>query len=172
MTGNDMSFGPVKDVGIIAGVNLAPDVESTWFLPGLRLALNLPGFAFANLDINAYNHINGGSASAINFAIVDEESSYMIDFNWAYPFKIGGTSWSLKGHMEYIDGRKQTNNFGSKELESHILAQPQLHLDLGEALGGQAGNLFVGIEYQYWQNKLGAKDQDESKVQLQTVWNF
>ena len=172
ITGNDMSFGAVKDVGLIAGFNFAPSVDSTWLLPGVRLALDLPGFAFANLDITAYNHSKGGSASASEFVILDEESSYMIDFNWAYPFKIGTTSWSVKGHMEYIDGRKQINKYGTEELESHILAQPQLHLDLGEALGNEAGNFFVGIEYQYWQNKLGAKDQNESTVQLQTVWNF
>lgn len=45
-------------------------------------------------------------------------------------------------------------------------------MDLGEALGNEAGNFFVGIEYQYWQNKLGNKDVDESTVQLLTVWNF
>ena len=50
--------------------------------------------------------------------------------------------------------------------------QPQVRMDLGEALGNEAGNFFVGIEYQYWKNKLGKKDQNESTVQLQTVWNF
>jgi nucleoside-specific outer membrane channel protein Tsx len=50
--------------------------------------------------------------------------------------------------------------------------QPQVRMDLGEALGNEAGNLFVGIEYQYWKNKYGVKDKDESMVQFQTVWNF
>lgn len=169
ITGNDMSFGPVKDVGIIAGLNFATAVDSMWVLPGVRLALDLPGFAFANLDMTYYNHLTTSTMSD------EEKSSYMVDFNWAYPFKIGGTSWSLKGHMEYIGGRDVFDSSGNKKAvgkEDWFLAQPQLHLDLGEALGGQAGNLFVGIEYQYWQNKLGVKDQDESTVQLQTVWNF
>jgi nucleoside-specific outer membrane channel protein Tsx len=169
ITGSDMSFGPVKDVGLIAGFNFAPSVSNMWLLPGVRLALDLPGFAFANLDITAYNNVT--TATGAN----KEESSYMVDFNWAYPFKIGSTSWSIKGHMEYIAGRDVVDSLGNKQpvgKEDWILAQPQLHFDLGEAIGGEAGNLFVGIEYQYWQNKLGVKDQDESTVQLQTVWNF
>lgn len=172
ITGNDMSFGAVKDVGLISGFNFAPDVDSAWFLPGVSLALDLPGFAWANLDITAYNHLHGAEAGSSSFKVIDEESSYMIDFNWAYPFKVGGLSWSIEGHAEYIAGRKQVNSFGTVELENWILAQPQVRMDLGEALGNEAGNLFVGIEYQYWQNKLGNKDVDESTVQLQTVWNF
>ena len=102
----------------------------------------------------------------------------MIDFNWAYPFKIGSTSWSIEGHIEYIDGA-DTEEFvsgvgkvGEGERESWILAQPQLRLDLGEVMYGQAGQLFVGIEYQYWDNKLGDKDTDESVVQALAVWRF
>ena len=33
----------------------------------------------------------------------------MIDFNWAYPFKMAGGSWSLEGHAEYIAGRDVIN---------------------------------------------------------------
>jgi nucleoside-specific outer membrane channel protein Tsx len=180
ITGADMSFGIVKDVGLIAGFNFAPAVDSTWFLPGLRLALDLPGFAFANLDMTAYNHVGGGHKSSPEFTVIDETSSYMLDFNWAYPFKMGGGSWSLEGHAEFIAGRDQINKFSYNEagvatpgkLENWILIQPQLRFDLGEALGNEAGNFFVGVEYQYWKNKLGAKDQNESTVQLQTVWNF
>jgi nucleoside-specific outer membrane channel protein Tsx len=168
ITGNDMSFGAVKDVGLLAGFNFAPAVDSTWFLPGVRLALDLPGFAFANLDITGYNHVTTATGSS------EEESSYMLDFNWAYPFKAGGFSWSIEGHAEYIAGRDVINSDGSKGAakEAWILAQPQIRMDLGEALGNEAGNFYVGLELQYWQNKLGVKDQDESTVQLLTVWNF
>ncbi len=172
ITGSEIKFGPVKDIGVIAGFNWAPEVDSWWFLPGVRFDLDLPGFAFAHLDITAYQHQSGGSADSAAFTVIDEDNSYMIDFNWAYPFKIGSTSWSLEGHIEYIDGRDQVTNFGSGELESHILAQPQLRFDLGEAMGNEAGNLFVGIEYQYWKNKLGEDGTDENEVQLLAVWNF
>ncbi|OUR75825.1 hypothetical protein A9Q75_17155 [Colwellia psychrerythraea] len=172
ISGNDLSFGPVKDIGVVAGFNFAPEVDSAWVLPGVRFALDLPGFAFAQIDVTGYIHQGGGSADSPVFTVVDEDSSFMIDFAWAYPFKIGSTSWSIEGHLEYIDGRTQVNNFGTTELESWILFQPQIRLDLGEVLGQKAQRLFVGVEYQYWKNKLGEKGTDDNAAQLLAVWRF
>lgn len=172
ISGNELKFGPVKDIGIIAGLNMAPGVDSIWVLPGMRLSLDLPGFAFANLDITAYIHQSGGSADSSTFTVVDEGSSFMIDFNWGYPFKLGNTSWSIGGHLEYIDGRSQTSNFGTADLESWILFQPQLRLDVGELLGYKADRTFVGIKYQYWKNKLGEKGTDDNTIQLIAGWRF
>ncbi|KGJ94607.1 outer membrane protein OmpK [Colwellia psychrerythraea] len=172
ISGNDLSFGPVKDIGVVAGFNFAPEVDSAWVLPGVRFALDLPGFAFAQIDVTGYIHQGGGSADSPVFTVVDEDSSFMVDFAWAYPFKIGSTSWSIEGHLEYIDGRTQVNNFGTTELESWILFQPQIRLDLGEVLGQKAQRLFVGIEYQYWKNKLGEKGTDDNTAQFLAVWRF
>ena len=172
ISGNDMSFGIVKDLGIVAGTNFAPEVDSMWILPGVRFSLDLPGFAFAQIDVTGYMHQGGGDANSSVFTVVDEDSSFMVDFAWAYPFKVGSTSWSIEGHLEYIDGRTQTNNFGTTELESWILFQPQVRLDLGEALGNSAGKLFVGIEYQYWKNKLGEDGTDDNATQFLAVWRF
>lgn len=172
ITDSKVAFGPVKDVGVVAGFNYAPEVDSMWVLPGVRFSLDLPGFAFAQVDVTGYMHQGGGSATSPVFTVVDEDSSFMVDFAWAYPFKIGSTSWSIEGHLEYINGRTQTNNFGTTELESWILFQPQIRLDLGEVLGNKAGRLFVGIEYQYWKNKLGEKGTNDNTAQFLAVWRF
>ncbi len=172
ITGKKLAFGPVKDVGIVAGANFAPEIDSMWLLPGVRFALDLPGFAFAQVDITGYTHQGGGSASSPVFTVIDEDSSFMVDFAWAYPFKIGSTSWSIEGHLEYIDGRQQINNFGTVELESWVLFQPQIRLDLGEVLGNTPGKIFVGIEYQYWKNKLGEKGTNDNSAQFLAVWRF
>ena len=172
ITSSDLSFAMVKDIGVVAGFNFAPNVDSSWLLPGVRLSLDLPGFAFAQLDVTAYIHQGGGSATSPVFTVVDESTSYMVDFSWAYPFKIGSTSWSIEGHLEYIDGREQTNNFGTTSLESWILFQPQVRFDIGEAMNFKAEQLFVGIEYQYWKNKLGEKGTTDNTVQLLAVWRF
>jgi nucleoside-specific outer membrane channel protein Tsx len=172
ITGNDLSFGPVKDIGLVAGFNYAPEVDSAWVLPGVRFSLDLPGFAFAQIDVTGYMHQGGGSTDSSIFTVVDEDSSFMIDFAWAYPFKVGATSWSIEGHLEYIDGRTQVNNFGTTELESWILFQPQVRLDVGELIGTPSNRLFAGIEYQYWKNKLGTKGVDDNTVQFLAVWRF
>ena len=38
-------------------------------------------------------------------------------------------------------------------------------------LGGDAGKLFAGIEYQYWSNKLGTEE-TESAVQFLLAWQL
>lgn len=176
ITGNEIKFGPVKDIGLLAGVNFAAEVDTLYYLPGVRFALDIPGFAFANLDVTAYIQNNSSNAGP-GVAIKEDNDGFMIDFNWAYPFKIGNTSWSIEGHVEYIDGVDSEVNIDGVgvvpgERESWVLAQPQLRFDLGEAIGGQAGQLYIGIEYQFWNNKLGDKDTDESVVQALAVWHF
>jgi nucleoside-specific outer membrane channel protein Tsx len=166
ISGNEVGFGPVNDVGFIVGINYAADANVRKYLPGIRFSLDLPGFAFANLDVTAYiddsSGVGGGGAPS-------EDDSFMIDFNWAYPFSAGNQDFSIEGHVEYIGERD--NEFGDT-VESHILAQPQFRWDAGKALFDAPQQLFVGIEYQYWQNKLGDKDTDESVAQFLAVWRF
>ena len=52
-----------------------------------------------------------------------------------------------------------------------ILAQPQLGWDIGKALAGRPNQLFLGIEYQYWWNKLGVDD-DDNVAQLWVMWRL
>lgn len=163
--GKPVGGGFVKDIGIILGFNWAADANVKKYLPGVRLSLDLPGFAFANLDITAYlddsegffdpqGNPSGGAPS--------EDNSFMIDFNWARPFKIGDSNFSIEGHIEYIGERD--NEFGGK-VESWILAQPQFRWYVRD-------NIALGIEYQFWQNKLGDAATDESAVQALFVWKF
>lgn len=169
ISGHELELGFLKDIALIAGFNFASEVDTFYYLPGVRFDLNVPGFAFAHLDITAY--IPDGSK---NVGVgIQEGDSFMVDFNWAYPFKIANTSWSLEGHIEYIDGADQEiGGVKIADRESWILAQPQLRLDLGEIILSEANQLFIGVEYQYWRNKLGDKETDESAPQFLAVWRF
>ena len=166
MTGKEVGFGRVRDMGIIFGINYGADENVQKYLPGVRFSLDLPGFLFANLDVTAYIDNNGavghGGAPA-------EDDSFMIDFNWAYPFSVGNQDFSVEGHIEYIGER---DNELDETVEAHILAQPQFRWDAGKAWFDAPQRLFIGIEYQYWQNKLGDKDTDESTSQFLAVWRF
>ena len=159
ITGKPVGRGFVKDVGIILGFNWAAEAKVKKYLPGVRLSLDLPGFAFANLDITAYLDDSEGVASG---GAPSEDNSFMIDFNWARPFKIGDSNFSIEGHIEYIGERD--NEFGG-QVESWILAQPQFRWYPRD-------NIALGIEYQFWQNKLGDAATDESAVQALFVWKF
>ena len=48
--------------------------------------------------------------------------------------------------------------------------QPQLTWDL-DAMFGAANHLLIGIEYQYWRNKLGTDNHDNG-CQLLVIWRL
>ena len=151
--------GVVSDIGLTVGVNWGADANVRKYLPGLRLSLDLPGFAFANLYIAAYLDDNEGAASG---GAPREDDAFLVDFSFARPFSIGESSFSIEGHVEYVAERE--NEFGGT-VESWILAQPQLRWNPNERIS-------LGIEYQFWMNKLGDGATDESALQALFVWKF
>ena len=159
ITGRKVGAGLVSDVGVILGFNWARKPGIKKYLPGLRLSLDLAGFAFANLDFTAYIDDSDGVSSG---GAPSESDSFMIDFNFMRPFEIGGVNFSIEGHAEYIGGRQ--NEFGGT-VEPWILAQPQLRWNAHDRFS-------LGIEYQFWMNKLGDGATDESVVQTLIVWKF
>lgn len=157
--GRQPGEGLISDAGLLLGVNLGKDAKVRKYLPGIRLALDLPGFSFANLDFMAYIDDSKGAASG---GAPKEDDSYLIDFNFARPFRLGGARFSLEGHLEYAAER--TNEFGGRQ-SSWILFQPQLRWQARE-------HLSLGLEFQYWRNKLGDPLTDEKTVQALLVWKF
>ena len=159
ITGRKIGAGIVSDVGVILGFNWARKPGVKKYLPGLRLSLDLDGFTFANLTCAAFIDDNEGASSG---GAPGETDSFMIDFSFMRPFTIGEASFSIQGHVEYTAGRK--NEFGGT-VEPWILAQPQLRWNAHERFA-------LGIEYQFWMNKLGDGPTDESVVQTLFVWKF
>ena len=157
---SDLGFGPFADFGLFAGAAMGMDANVLQWLPGARISWNLPGFIFLNTDfmmaVDGTDGLDGGSPP-------EQDSRMVIDINGLLPFNLGSQSFSISGHAEYAAAT--TNELGS-DVPASILAQPQLRWDIG----GENG-LFVGIEYQYWSNKLGT-EVDESVVQLLGVWQF
>lgn len=165
LTNTQLGIGPIKDFSFIIGINVSVDAKVIKYLPGLRAAWDVPGFAFLNTDLTAYIDDSRGVSRG---GAPKQTDSFIFDLNWAYPFSIGNLSFSIEGHAEYIHSR--TDEFGD-HVESWFLAQPQFRLDLGKALAGVDGRLFIGMEYQYWRNKLGTKN-DENLPQFLLVWRF
>ena len=159
LSGRKISIGPVSDIGFLLGLNWARDSEVTKYLPGLRLSLDIEGFAFANLDIMAYIDDSNGLSSG---GAPKEDDSFLVDFNFARPFSVGAYQFSIEGHIEYAGSRD--NELGDR-VESWVLAQPQLRWRAND-------HVSMGIEYQYWMNKLGDKATDENTVQALLIWTF
>ena len=159
IAGRKIGGGLVRDIGLVLGINWADDANVVKYLPGVRLSLNLKGFAFANLDITGYIDDSEGVASG---GAPRESDSFMVDLSFARPFSLGERSFSLEGHIEYIGSRR--NRFGDR-VDGWLLAQPQLRWRVTE-------RLWLGIEYQYWMNKLGDGATDENTAQALLVWQF
>ncbi len=163
ISGREVAFGPVSGIGPVLGVNWAAQAKMLRWAPGVRFRLDLPGFDFANLDVNwlldQSAGIDGGGAPKAS-------NSFVVDFNGRRPL---GGSWSVEGHGEWHSGTR--SELGSRNA-AWVLLQPQLRLDLGEALRGNPGRVFVGTELHIWWNKLGSSGNHEVIPQLLAVFRF
>lgn len=159
ITGKTISYGLFKDLNLAVGVNAGENVDSDRsgtrvILYGFNVDFNLPGFKLFSVDFLRHDILEP----------VSFKSSWQITPVWKLPFTLFGTHWSLEGFADFI-GPKGPNYAGS------VLAQPQLRLDVGDFFG--VGNhLYVGIEYQYWNNKYGIKGLHESLPQALLLWKF
>ena len=162
---NSIGIGPIKDVGLLAGLNMGTDAKIIKYLPGLRLSWDIKGFSFLNTDLTAYIDDSKGVASG---GAPKENDSFYFDLNWSYPFQIDSHSFTIEGHLEYIGER--TNEFGDKVSE-WFFAQPQFRYDIGKEFN-YPEHIFIGAEWQIWLNKLGDDQTDENAVQFLLVWRF
>lgn len=159
MTGKDLAYGLFKDLNLTAGVNAGENLDNARsgariILYGVTVDFNLPGFKLFTVDFLRHDVLEPDSFG----------SSWQITPVWNFPFTLLGTHWSLEGFADFI-GPKGPNYAGS------VLAQPQIRLDVGDFLG-RSNRLFIGIEYQYWNNKFGIKGLHESLPQALLLWKF
>ena len=166
LAGRTVGGGPVRDIALIGGINFDADANFMKYLPGVRVAWDVPGFLFLNTDVTAFLDANDGARPGDAPRTSD---SFMFDINWGAVFDIGNQSFLFTGHAEYIGAT--TIEPAGGEVKSWVLAQPQLTWDLSKALNGTGNELFLGVEYQYWGNKLGANG-DDNVAQFLVIWRL
>ncbi len=160
-----IGVGPLRDVALIGGLNFGNDADIFKVVPGGRLSWDVPGFFFLNTDFGAaFDKSSGVERGGAPRAGV----SFVMDVNWGAGFDVGPQSFVFAGHAKYEGAR--TNELGHP-VRASLLAQPQLGWDIGKAATGHAGQLFLGMEYQYWWNKLGVDDGD-NVAQLWLMWRL
>lgn len=168
ISGQKIAFGPVRDVGLTAGINYgAKNVGANprVFLPGVTLDFDVPGFAFLNVDFLAYvDHGRFKPNAATSFDNCGgHETGWQITPAWLLPFEIGGQKFEFSGFWDFIGSR------GTCKFET--LTQPQLRWDVGANFGAPK-TIYVGLEYQYWHNKFGFEGVNEHNPQALLVWKF
>lgn len=149
ISGADLSFGPIKDLLLAGTVEMGNGFHN--YLYGLGLSLDLPKFAYFDLNVYVRNSLS------------QEGTTYQVTPCWALPFSLGSSNLLFEGFAD-IAGSE-----GSAA--SNIDFQPRLLVDVGN-YAGAPDNLWAGIEYIYWHNKFGVDGVDEHNPQAMVKWVF
>jgi len=168
MTGQKVSAGIIKDVGITLGLNYGADnggPNPRVFLPGITLDFDVPGFVFFNVDFLAF--IDHGNFKIPNGPTVAAcggyASTYQITPSWFAPFEIAGQKFEFSGFWDFIGSHGTC--------VSQNLTQTQLRWDVGANFGAPK-TAYIGVEYQYWHNKYGFQGVQDNLPQFLFVWKF
>ena len=165
VSGQSWAFGPVKDVGLTAGINAGSKSSQLHSQPRVYLAGVSFDFAvtkgFFNVDVLSYwDH---GCFKGTN-SCPDYNSTYQVTPAWSLPFSIGSVDGEFTGFIDFIGSR------GAGTV-AQVLTQPQIRFDLGKPFG-EPGRIYGGIEYQYWKNKFGNDGVTEHHPQLLLLLKF
>lgn len=170
LSGKTIGGGPLKDVSATFGINAGSKTNGARprvFLPGVTLHLDVPGFAFFNVDVLAYMD-RGKFNGADNCG--EGKNTYQITPAWLLPFQIGQAKFQFTGFIDFIGAHGNC--------KAQILTQPQLRLDVGNFFG-KPDTMYAGIEYQYWKNKYGGSkngpsiaNKKDNFAQLLLTWKF
>lgn len=158
ISGRQWSLGPVKDISLLAGLNISNKPESNNFkayLFGLSFDMSNASFDYLQLDVAAYKADDLSGRYGLQITPV-----------WSVPFEIASLKFKFRGFTDFRTGN--TNASG----HFHILAQPQFLLDMGDLVGWKSDKVYVGTEYSLWHNKFGEKGVDESVVQAMIIGFF
>ena len=161
-SGTHLEFGPryrffkPEGDGVIKGVFgiVQADMTSNKFttkivkMGGASLDWNVPGFKFVKTHLQ-YRDDPTKDGSSVQFNLV-----------WSKHFSISDEKFSFEGFLDWTSGEGE--GFGS---ESNLLMQPQVLWHANESFA-------VGVEYQYWKNRLGIAGRDESVPQIMVRWTF
>ncbi|MBN0987816.1 DUF5020 family protein [Amphritea pacifica] len=148
LTGNDLSFGPVKDV-LLAGTWESGEGFDN-FLAGVGVSLDVPGFQYFNA--NLYRANNDKSSNDTQLTLT-----------WGLPFALSDEEFLYDGFIDW------TTSESDKASEMNFTSQ--LKWNAGKLIGTKAP-VYVGVEYAYWNNKFGIDGVDERNPALLLKWHF
>ena len=158
VTGSKMfSFGPIRDVGLLAGFDF--DTQDDAFASykklitfGPQFSINLPrGFFNVTLGVSKEFNTNGflANGNGTNF-----NPAFTVETAFAYPFAIGNIPLNFTGFANLITP-KGGGGSGDFNHGLEILLHPKLMVDVGQLLGYTPKKIEAGVGFEYWHNKFG-----------------
>ena len=145
-TGQNLSFGPVKDVLIATtwehNAGHGENVEFNNFLYGVGFALNIPYTQYAN--VNFYRADNNNT-----------DDDYQMTITYAVPFKLGSEDFLVDAFLDW--------STAEKDHASELNWTSQYKWNVGKHISPET-KLYVGVEHSVWNNKFGVKGADQDDV--------
>lgn len=149
-------FWQPEEISLINGIYgiAQADITSNAFVEkivpmvGASLDWTIPGFKFLKSHLQ-YRDDPKKAGSSIQFTLV-----------WNVAFTIAEQPFSFEGFADWTQG--EGIGIGS---ESNLLMQPQI-------LWVANKNIGIGLEYQYWKNRLGIEGLNEKVPQILFRWTF
>jgi len=165
LSGEQVGGGAIRDLNLTFGVNYgeknypAYRVTPRVFLPGVTVDFSAPGFNFLTLDMLAY--VDRGLFAGRDNGC--HATGWQVTPAWELPFKAGEARLTFEGFVDVI------GQHGA--CARQILSQPRLRWDVGHHWGAP-DHLYLGLEYQYWQNKFGLAGEYDRVAQTFLMWKF
>ncbi|MFI3190581.1 MAG: DUF5020 family protein [Methylococcales bacterium] len=158
ISGHDWSFGVIKDISLMGGLNISNKPENGNFkayLLGLNFEIAAPLFDYLQISVSAYKDDN-----------ISHKYGTQITPVWSVPFELAELKFKFRGFTDFNIGNTNAAGIFS------ILSQPQLLFDVGDLAGLKSDKVYIGTEYQHWHNKYGVKGVDEHVVQAMIIGFF
>lgn len=182
VTGRDLAFGPVRDVGLTVGVDInskdnAFGPRKRLFVAGPTLRFDVPKGAQLDLSLMAakeYNECNlppclaPGSDSEIAF-----DTFPLVHLALRFPFDVGGVGTLLEGFA--AKGFRRGKDYVGNDVAYETLVRLAWMADVGRLVGERPNTFYAGVGYEYWRNKYGSSGLpgvDTNAPTLQVKWQF
>ena len=154
VTGEDLSFGPVKDVLVATtwehNAGHGENVEFNNFLYGVGFALDIPYTQYAN--VNFYRADNNNT-----------DDDYQMTITYAVPFKLGSEDFLVDAFLDW--------STAEKDHASELNWTSQYKWNVGKHISPET-KLYVGVEHSVWNNKFGVKGADQNDVSALVKYHF
>lgn len=152
ITGKSMQFGGIiRDIGLTIGFdagtkNDAFGAQVRQLFAGPTASFEVPGFLTVGLLLTKENNNNNIVGKRVYF-----DPTYCVAIAWGIP--VLKTPFTFKGFANFI-GAKGKDGFGA-ETAPETLIEAAIMIDPFFDKPARKGKYFVGIGYQYWNNKFG-----------------
>lgn len=154
----DLSMGPLKDVALTAGFDL--NTKDTGVAPRKRLwaigptfKFNVPGFLDISLLAAKENNHNGFGTQTKNISF---DPQLMLNVAWGIPFQAGPVPMKFQGFLNYLT--EKGKDYNGVNTAPETLMRTSLMVDVGQLAFGRKNLFWVGVGYEYWNNKFGYHD--------------